>query len=398
MEELLDFQTNIFRQTTETWYRYLLDNLESEERLLGLKGLRGVGKTTLLIQFAKYRYAEKTKVLYVTADHPYFYSNTLFDLASLWNKNDGKLLMIDEVHKYPNWSRELKLINDGFPALQVFFTSSSALDLYRGESDLSRRLAVQNLEGLSFREYLNFFEGHDFKPLTLAEILKDHISLAQEITKDFHPLPSFKSYLSSGYFPFAKNLKTTAVPARIIQTLNTVLETDLAFAQDYSAGNVAKVKRLLGVIAASVPFTPNISTIAEKLGLSRNTVYMYLRHLEDAKIIRIVNRPDKNLGSLQKPDKIYFENPNFAYALQPDANIGAVRETFFANQIANATKAVHLSEKGDFLVENQFIFEIGGAKKSFDQIKDLPESFIAADEIEIGFGNKIPLWLFGFLY
>jgi predicted AAA+ superfamily ATPase len=398
MEELLNFQANILNQMSDKWSRYLLKDLMVDERLLGLKGLRGVGKTTILLQYMAYHYPDKSKALYVTADHPYFYTNSLFNLAGTWYANEGKLLLIDEVHKYPNWSRELKLIYDGFPDLQVFFTSSSALDLYRGESDLSRRLAVQNLEGMSFREYLNFTQGFEFDKINLEDLLSKHLEIGSEITKKIHPIPYFKSYIKGGYFPFAASLAPDSLPSRIIQILNTVLETDLSFAQDYSAGNVAKIKRLLGVIAASAPFEPNISKIAEKLGLGRNTVYLFLHHLQDAKIIRMINMPGKSMGSLQKPDKIYFENPNFTYALQAEANIGAVRETFFINQIANSGKDISLSKDGDFMVEGKYIFEVGGRNKGFDQIKDVENSHLALDEIEIGFGKKIPLWLFGFLY
>ncbi|MCH6235598.1 AAA family ATPase [Aquiflexum sp. AIY15W] len=383
---------------SDNWSRYLLKDLMVNERLLGLKGLRGVGKTTILLQYMTYQYPEKSKALYVTSDHPYFYTNSLFNLAGIWYANEGKLLLIDEVHKYPNWSRELKLIYDGFPSLQVFFTSSSALDLYRGESDLSRRLAVQDLEGMSFREYLNFTQKFGFEKLSLEDVLINHQEIATEITKKIHPLPYFRTYLKSGYFPFAANLPQESIPSRIIQILNTVLETDLSFAQDYSAGNVAKIKRLLGVIAASAPFEPNISKIAEKLGLGRNTVYLFLHHLQDAKIIRMINMTGKSMGSLQKPDKIYFENPNFTYALQAEANIGAVRETFFINQLSNSGNDISLSKDGDFLVEGKYIFEVGGKNKGFDQIKDMENSHLALDEMEIGFGKKIPLWLFGFLY
>jgi uncharacterized protein len=398
MEELLNFQTNILNQMSDNWSRYLLKDLMVNEKLLGLKGLRGVGKTTILLQFMAYHYPDKSKALYVTADHPYFYTNSLFNLAGIWYANEGKLLLIDEVHKYPNWSRELKLIYDGFPGLQVFFTSSSALDLYRGESDLSRRLAVQNLEGMSFREYLNFTQGFGFEKLDFEDLLNRHLEIGAEITKNIHPLPYFKTYLKNGYFPFAKNLSPDSIPSRIIQILNTVLETDLSFAQDYSASNVSKIKKLLGVIAASAPFEPNISKIAEKLGLGRNTVYMFLHHLQDAKIIRMINMAGKSMGSLQKPDKIYFENPNFTYALQAEANIGAVRETFFINQLTNSGNEICLSKDGDFMVKGKYIFEVGGKNKGFEQIKNLENSHLALDEIEIGFGKKIPLWLFGFLY
>jgi predicted AAA+ superfamily ATPase len=372
--------------------------LKSEEKLLGIKGLRGVGKTTLLLQYIQSPSIQSKKSLYVTADHPYFYKSSLFDLATLFYAYSGELLVIDEVHKYSNWSRELKLIYDGFPKLKVIFTSSSALDLYRGESDLSRRLVTQNLEGLSFREYLSLVEGVTFQKMSLAEILTNHDVIVKDITSKIHPLSFFQKYLEIGYFPSIQKTKAPEMKMKLFQTINTVLESDLAFSKDYSPANILKIKKLLGVIAVTVPFEPNISAIAAKLGLGRNTVYSFLAHLQDAKIIRLINKPNRGINYLQKPDKIYFDNSNFAFALQEDPNKGTIRETFFANQLANSNHKIELSEKGDFLVNEEWTFEIGGRAKQAAQIKSIDKSFLALDDIEVGFGNRIPLWLFGFLY
>ncbi len=366
--------------------------------MLGIKGLRGVGKTILLLQFLKYKFPEKEKGLYVTADHPHFYQNSLFDLAAEWYQNGGKLLLIDEVHKYPNWSRELKLMYDGHPDLQIIFTSSSALDLYRGESDLSRRLAVRHLKGLSFREFLSFQKNIDFDVFSLEEILKNHSEITQNLNYRFQPLPLFKEYLKIGYFPFTKKLKENAIFPRFSQMLNTVLESDLAIVQDYSAANIAKIKKLLGVIASSAPFEPNISKIAQKLNIGRNTATQYLHHLRDAQILNFLNKSRKGISRLQKPNKIYFENTNLAFALQNPPEVGTVRETFVANQLKNAEHAVHLAEKGDFLVDKKYAFEIGGKGKGNSQIKDVENSYLILDEVEQGFGRKIPIWLLGFLY
>lgn len=398
MESLFSYQNNLLGQTTGTWKRYLFPKLRTEEKLLGLKGLRGVGKTTLLLQYLQLKNLPPAGGLYVTADHPYFYQNSLFDLAGTFYSHSGELLLVDEVHKYANWSRELKLIHDGFPNLKLIFTSSSALDLYRGESDLSRRLIIQNLEGLSFREYLSLTQGLDFGPFTLEEIFSNHQTITREITAKIHPLPFFQEYLKAGYFPMVKNQSSTTINERIFQIINTVLESDLAFSKDYSAANILKIKKLLGVIAFTVPFEPNISKIAVKLGLGRTTVYSFLAHLQDAKIIRLMNKPNRGINYLQKPDKIYFENTNFAFALQTQPNQGAIRETFFTNQLANSGSIIQLSEKGDFLIDEKWTAEIGGKSKEDSQIKSLENSFLALDEIETGFANRIPLWLFGFLY
>ena len=398
MEELISYQNNLLKSVDNKWHRYLYDFLKTDERLLGLKGLRGVGKTTMLLQFLKYTYDDRNKGLYVTADHPYFYQNTLFGLAEEWNNLGGRLLLIDEVHKYENWSRELKLIYDGFPDLQLIFTSSSALDLYKGESDLSRRLVTQTLEGMSFREYLSLKHNINFGVMPLEDILSKHHETTQNIVSIFKPIPLFKSYLKEGYFPFIKGIKQEGYLSRVLKTINTVLESDLAYIQDYSASNTEKIKKLLGVIASSAPFEPNISKIAQKLQLGRNTVNNYLHHLQDAKIVNFLQKSSRGISRLQKPNKIYFDNSSLVYALQFSAEIGTIRETFFINQVRNAGHRIKLSEKGDFVVDDKLTFEIGGKNKSKSQIKGVDDSYLALDDIEYGFNKKIPLWLFGFMY
>lgn len=398
MEELISFQNNLLAQVSNDKFRYLYGQLKTGERLLGIRGLRGVGKTTLLLQYLANSYPNQEKGLYVTADHPYFYTDSLFGLASQWHSYGGELLLIDEVHKYPNWSRELKLIYDGFPRMQVLFTSSSALDLYRGESDLSRRLVTQFLHGMSFREFLYIKYGFDFEVFGLADVLKFHGEATRQVTSEIKVLPLFKEYLNSGYFPFAHAGDSSGFGLKLLHVINTVLETDLAFAQDYSVSNIVKIKKLLGVIAVSAPFEPNISSIAQKLQIGRNTVTSFLHHLEDAQILSLANKPNKGVSHLQKPDKIYFENTNFTYSFQQSPKIGSVRETFFFNQLRNAGHRVNLSPTGDFLVNEAQTFEIGGKNKAQKQIAGTPDAYIAMDETEAGIGNRIPLWLFGFLY
>lgn len=398
MEALLQYQNNLLAQIPEGWHRYLFPDFPEKERLMGIKGLRGVGKTTLMLQYLAQKYSSPEKGLYVTADHPYFYDTTLLDLASEWYSHGGELLLIDEVHKYPNWSRELKLIYDGHPGLQVIFTSSSALDLYRGESDLSRRLSVRTLHGLSFREYLSLMHGIDVDPVSLPDLLQQHTALAGRWTKDFKPLAYFGQYLREGYFPFANAVSPDELASRYILILNTVIESDLSHVEDFSAANVQKIKKLLGVIAVSVPFEPNISKIAERLGLGRVTVLNYLKNLSDAAVLNLLNRPDKGISHLQKPDKIYFENTCFSIALSSKTEIGTLRETFALNQLKNAGHTVELSNIGDFLVDGKYTFEIGGKGKSPAQIKGVDHAYLAVDEIEIGFGNRLPLWMLGMLY
>lgn len=399
MEELFSYQNNLLTLTDNRWHRYLYPELKKETRLLGLKGLRGVGKTTMMLQYLANDCPEPGKALYVTADHPYFYTNTLFDLASQWQRYGGKYLLIDEVHKYPRWSNEIKLIYDGHPGMTVYFTGSSALDLFKGEADLSRRLESKSLHGLSFREYLALNYDYHFDVLTFDDILKNHAAISKKILSEVKLLPLFKRYLKEGYFPFAGELPEGALPARLLQVINTVLESDLAYVNGYSASNVEKIKRLLGVIAQSVPFEPNIAKIVERLHLARSTVYTYLKNIQDARILHFLYKPGMGISQLQKPGKIYFENTCFPFAFQKEPDIGTLRETFFMNQLKNAGHIVNLSPgKGDFMIDETHIVETGGRNKDDEQIKGVSNSYLALDDIEYGFGNKIPLWLFGFLY
>jgi uncharacterized protein len=400
MEELLHYQNILLKSHRSLWQRYLFPKLKTQEKLLGIKGIRGVGKTTLLLQYLQQEISKGTQALYITAEHPYFYQHTLFELAETWYMHGGRLLLIDEVHKYSNWSRELKLMYDGFPELKVIFTSSSALDLYRGESDLSRRLLTQNLHGLSFREFLSLHYGINLDPIPFASLREGHSQLVQEVVRELDKpvLVLFKEYLQWGYFPFSKDVSLDSLHPRLFQIINTVLESDLSFIQDYSAANVSKIKRLLGVIAESVPFEPNISKIAEKMHLGRQTVNIFIKNLEDAKILNLLFEKAKGISQLQKPNKIYLENPNFVYALQAHPSIGTVRETFFLNQVRNSGASIVYSPKGDFLVDEAFVIEVGGKGKDSRQIKGQENALLALDEIEIGFANRIPLWLFGFMY
>lgn len=399
LEQLLLYQNSLLQQVSDDWHRYLFHVFDKEDRLTGIKGLRGVGKTTMLLQYLAFHYPNRRDGLYVTADHPYFYERSLLDLATEWELYGGRLLLIDEIHKYPGWSQQIKLIYDGLPGLRVIFTGSSALELYKGEADLSRRLISHTLRGLSFREYLSFYHDQYFEKHSLEEILKGHEDIASQIVKKVKILPLFVQYLEHGYFPFFKEMKGAALSPRLLQVINTVLESDLGWIEDYSAANIEKIKKLLGVIAQVAPFEPNISRIAEKLKMGRNTLYIYLKNLKDAGIINLLNKPGRGIAVLQKPGKIYFENTAYAYAFQHTPQAGTLRETFFVNQLVNAGYMINLSpEKADFLVDEKYTFEVGGRNKGNSQIRNIKDSYKALDNIENGFLHTIPLWLFGFLY
>jgi len=364
--------------------------------MIGIRGPRGAGKTTLMLQHLKYDLGTPREALYITADHNWFYTRSLFDVANNWFRQGGKILLIDEVHKFPRWSVELKNIYDGFPEMQVVFSASSALDIYRGEADLSRRVITYTLPGLSFREFLIFTKRKNFEAVSLDDIRNNHQSLSRMITEDFRPLPAFRKYLEVGYLPVIIEGEDTYL-IKLNQVINTVVDIDLSYISSYNPGTAYKVKKLLGVIAESVPFKPNIASLARKLDLSRDSVYQYIYQLKDARLLNTVNVEGKGISTLQKPDKIFLENSNLTFALKERPDVGNVRETFVLNQLLNAGLNVSSPVKGDFITD-RITIEVGGKGKNSNQVKHLENYIIASDDLETGSGNKVPVWLFGFLY
>lgn len=398
MEKLFSFQNNILQNTPLSFKRYLYQQIPFHSRLIGVKGIRGVGKTTLLLQYFKTQSLSTS--LYVTADHPWFYQHSLLETAEEWHKQGGRLLVIDEVHKYAHWSAELKNIYDGFPEMRVLFTASSALDIYRGEADLSRRALSVTLHGMSFREYLSLYQLADLPSFPLSDLLENHQIIAMELMQTLKaPLLHFKKYLQTGYLPLGVQTSSEQeYGMRTFQLIDAVLGFDLAFLHDYSASHQSKIRRLLGVLADTVPYIPNIQELATVLQVSRNTVLMWLQHLEQAAIIRNIHKEGHGTSVLQKPDKIVLENTNFNYALGKTPNEGTLRETFVANQLCNKGHHLVLAEQGDFMVDDKYTLEVGGKNKKKKQIAALSNAWIVKDNIEIGYTNVIPLWLFGFLY
>lgn len=396
MELLIDFQDSVLRGVQNDFRRYLHNKINWNQRMIGIKGPRGSGKTTLLLQHLKFDLKMPQTALYITADHTWFYNHSLLETAGDWYKTGGRILFIDEVHKYTHWSRELKNIYDGFPDMQVIFSASSALDIYRGDSDLSRRVIHYSLAGLSFREFLSFTTNNNFEVVSFSDIIKNHRLLASKIVERIHPLPAFKKYLKYGYLPIIAEGEEE-YPLKLGQVVNAVVETDLAFIESYSAGTAGKVKKLLAVIAESVPFKPNIAALSRKLEISRDSAYQYIVQLTHARLLNTLHTAGKGVSTLQKPEKIYLENTNLAYALSNMVEIGSVRETFLLNQLINAGLAVHAPLEGDFVTGDWHI-EVGGKSKNARQVKQQENYIIAADEIETGIGTKIPLWLFGFMY
>ena len=401
MEKLIQYQTALLKELDTKFVRYPFESIPWTERFIGIKGLRGVGKTTMLLQHLQQHLDLSGKHLYVTLDHPYFYQNSLFELAETFYQLGGKTLLVDEVHKMANWSKQLKIVYDGFPGLQVVFTASSALNIFRGNADLSRRVLEYSLGGLSFREYLAYAHQINIPPYTLPHLLANHLQISMDLLAQFMPLPLFKQYLKSGYFPFGKNMEDDLFQARLIRTLEVVLNEDLSYVEGYTSDNIFKIKQLLAVIAGTAPFTINVTQVADKLGIGRNTVKAFLFALEKAGLLNYLNRSGHGLSALQKPDKVYLENTNFSHLLQTNPDVGSLRETFLVNQLKNAGLKITMPEEGDIEIHvstGNIILEAGGKHKKTTQVKHIPLFYIAADDIETGFMQKIPLYLFGLLY
>jgi len=395
MEKLLIKSERKIREVKLDFQRYLFKEINFNQRMISILGARGVGKTTLLLQIAKK--SEFSNILYLALDDLFFNENTLYSLAEEFVLNGGELLLLDEVHKYPQWSRELKLIYDDFPNLKVIFTSSSILDIYKGESDLSRRAVSYNLKELSFREFLNFYHNFRFEKLSLDEIIKNHKEYAFEISKQIKPIKYLNEFYKIGAYPYYEN-NTADYYQKIMNIINLIMDVDIQGIEGISYEHIAKFKRLLYVLSTNVPFTPNISKLADKLQMHRNKLVHALQLLERAELIYTLIKTNKSVSILNKPDKIWLHNTNLNYLFSDNKpNTGNLRETFFIHH-THHNHIISLAEKGDFIINNKFTFEVGGKNKSKKQIANIPNSFVVRDNIEIGTMNIIPLWLFGLMY
>ncbi len=397
METYYNRSAEYLRKLKTTFRRSFMNEIDWSDRLIGIKGARGVGKTTLILRYIKENFKYNNKYLYLSLDDLSFTGRNLISFIEKFVHHGGKALFLDEIHKYDNWAQELKNAYDRFPEIKIVFTGSSVLHLHKGNADLSRRAVIYDMEGLSFREYLNIVtkNNFDFKSMSLDTLLTNHRDIALEITEKIKPLQYFTDYLKSGYYPFFLENKNTYLK-RLLSTIYLTLEVDIAYLNKVELRYVQKLKKLLYVLSILVPLQPNINKLSKDIGTSRETIMNYLHYLEDGKMIKLLH--SDRYKSMRKPDKVFLHNTNLMFAIAPEnVNTGNLRETFFFNQL-NVKHTVNSSEKGDFLIDKQYIFEVGGEHKNFRQIKDIKNSFIAADEIEVGYGNKIPLWLFGFLY
>ncbi|MFI3287520.1 MAG: AAA family ATPase [Rikenellaceae bacterium] len=397
MQALLKTHVRLISATETTYYRYLYKDIDWSNRLIGITGARGTGKTTMILQHIKSTFEDLNNTLYVSLDNIYFAKNSLLNLAEEFHTYGGTHLFIDEVHKYPNWSTEIKNIYDSFPSLHIVFTGSSILEIYKSNADLSRRLVSYHLAGLSFREYLNFELQCDLQSYTLREIIENHLNIAAEITSKIKVLPQFENYLQWGFYPFYKE-NLASYHSRLQNVVNTILENDLPSVEKVEYNTITKIKKLLVILSSLVPYTPNIQSLSTEIKSNRALTIKYLGYLQRAGLIILLDSKAKGMSRMTKPEKIFLNNTNILYALCDSAvNNGTLRETFFVNQ-CKAIHSVVTSKKGDFSIDDKYTFEIGGKGKSYNQIKDIENSYIAMADTELGFGNKIPLWLFGLLY
>jgi len=389
MEQLFERFRQVLESANKPILRYMYSNINWNGRMLGLTGPQGVGKTTLILQYIR-KNLNLQETLYVTAEDFYFASNKLTDLADRFVKFGGKHLFIDEIHKYKDWSKELKLIYDQYPKLKVVFTGSSVLDIKKGASDLSRRAVMYHMQGLSFREYLYLFHGIKTKTYHLQDILSHKVS-EKELE---YPLSFFQKYLKTGYYPFALE---DDFNLRLRQVVNQTLESDIPFYADMNVSTGRKLKQLLSIISKSVPFKPNFSSIGKMLSVSRNSVSDYCLYIEEAGMIAQLRSSTGGIRVLGKVEKIFLDNTNLIYNLaENESNIGNVRETFFFNQL-RINHDLLASPLADFEID-KIAFELGGKNKSKKQIALAEKGYVVKDDIEYGFGNVIPLWHFGLMY
>lgn len=393
LEQLRAYQQNYLNNLQVTYRRYFHQVVDFDNRLIGIVGARGVGKTTFLLQYLTSLELPFGKKLYLSADA--IDLDSLFDIAYMFHQSGGEVLIVDEIHKYPNFEVELKKIYDML-TLKVIFSGSSALKIDNAKGDLSRRAIIYEMNGLSLREFIEIKEGISLNHYSFEELLPNHIDIAHELLSTIKPYQYWQEYLQHGFYPFYfENPKSYAL--RLKETINTVIEVDIPslFAIDYD--KIIALKKLIRLICQSKPFKINIKELSHKVGVhDYQTLYRYLEYLRRGKLINILKHQSKGDNIFLKPDKLYLANSNLHYAYCSDSEIGTIREAFFFSMFDD--DRISFTKQGDFVIDGRYIFEIGGKNKSFKQIKDIQESFIVADDIEIGNGNKIPLWLFGFLY
>lgn len=398
LENLRKLEKRIMKELTTEYKRYLLKKIDFHSQMIGVVGARGVGKTTLLLQHLKKLKSvhEPHKSLYFSYDYPTNIDIKLIELAETFAKLGGEYLLIDEIHKYENFALDLKAIYDFYPNLKVIFTGSCATSIYNSQADLSRRVVLYSMNGLSYREFLEMKLGINLPSFTLEEILESHIKITDTISEHFLPLEHMEEYLACGYYPFYFKDKNQYL-GQLNAVINQTIDIDLVSLGLVKSSFTNKLKKLLFIISESNPFELNITKVAANIEVSRNTLYAYLHHLDRGGLLNIVGSSKKGITKLSKPEKLYLNNTNMFYTFATQTKIGTLRETYFVSQL-KSMHAVEVSARGDFVVDGKYTFEIGGESKAFKQIKDVPDSFLVIDTDSTENKYKIPLWLFGFLY
>ncbi|MCC5931162.1 MAG: ATP-binding protein [Cyclobacteriaceae bacterium] len=403
MQYLSEISDRLILNTNVKYIRPLYNKINWDQRLVEIRGSRGVGKTTLLLQYAKAKQTAGESVLYASLDNAWFFKHKLTELADEFFKYGGKYLLLDEVHKYPHkeqgvdWSQELKNIYDSYPGLYIVYTGSSILHLYRGIGDLSRRKSTYRMFGLSFREYLNYNNIADFAIVPFNDLIENHMMISRKVIEKIRILPHFKKYLIHGYYPFS-NLAGDKYFDQLNEVINVIVETDIPSVSDISFETSSKLKKLFYLLAESVPYTPNLSKLSGQLHIADSrTLLKYLNYLEKAELIQTLGAKATGNQVFNKPEKIYLDNTNLMYALSPAiVNDGTLREVFAVNQLKQLYEISYPS-KGDLMVNQQYVLEIGGKNKNYKQVADMSDAYIFNDNMESGFGKNIPLWLLGFL-
>ncbi|MFW6307070.1 MAG: ATP-binding protein [Campylobacterales bacterium] len=395
IQQLQQLSSQILSQKTPEYRRFLFDKIDFDERLIGVLGSRGVGKTTLLLQYLHTIYKDKS-TLYIMADHPLVVELGLFAIADEFQKKGGEVLIIDEIHKIKNFEIDLKLIFDSFFSLSVVFTGSSAVAIDNAKADLSRRAIIHRLPVLSFREFLEFETQKSFEPIPLDSILKNHTLLATDILSKTKPLAHFEKYLAKGAYPFYKTSKSSYIQ-KLLSASMQILETDLPMIYSIDHDKINSLKKMMIMLCQSEPYDINISKLCGAVGLNQRTLYKYIGILQASGLIRVLGAKSSGVSIISKPEKLYLDNTNLFSIFCENPKKGTLRETFFASSVAYSHK-INYPKSGDFILDEKYVFEIGGRDKNFKQLKGIKDSYVVADDIEIGVDDKIPLWLFGFMY
>lgn len=398
MDTLFKKHRLLISQVSTEIVRDAMHSIKWDKNLVGIRGARGVGKTTLMRQYIKMNYGiQAGEALYCLMDSLYFTSHSLLDLAENFHIMGGKHLFLDEVHKYPTWSKEIKEIIDLYPDMKVVFSGSSLLQILNADADLSRRVSSSDIAGLSFREYLRFYHRIDLPVFSLDSILSDADSACNIISQTCRPQPLFNQYLKAGYYPFFDG-DVDDYYNKIENVVNFIIEQEMTELCGVEPSNTRKIKAMLMFLCNNVPYEVNIAKLASYLELNKATVLSYLSGMNRAELLNLLYSSVFSVTKMQKPDKIYMQNPNMLYALGTRENIGTVRECFFVNQLSKDHRVEYGKDTGDFLIDGNITVEVGGKDKSFEQIAGIPNSYVFADETEFPVGKKLPLYLAGFLY